>query len=173
MGVSRLATELFSSHVQLHVVVLWQQQNVRLEEMEFHENSSVRIEVGAHLVQVEIIGSIHSPRRVTLLQGFGQSIGRKILAGLCAITEVYGGAHVQRRSSHASKSLTASHSEVQVPAAISDLPAGMPPPPPVPYIVKVLACGAVKLLSLVSIHAHQVDDSGLHLCCPYMKLERQ
>mmetsp|Transcript_66277 Transcript_66277/g.158551 ORF Transcript_66277/g.158551 Transcript_66277/m.158551 type:complete len:425 (-) Transcript_66277:21-1295(-) len=43
--------------------------------------------------------------------------------------------------------------EVQVPAAYSDLPAGMPPPPPVPYIVKV-------------------DDEGLHLCCPYMKLER-
>mmetsp|Transcript_58787 Transcript_58787/g.108535 ORF Transcript_58787/g.108535 Transcript_58787/m.108535 type:complete len:418 (+) Transcript_58787:46-1299(+) len=78
------------------------------QEMEFHENSSVRIEVlGKALVGRYWLDCAQSPTCM----------------------------------------------EVQVPAAITDLPAGMPPPPPVPYIVKV-------------------DESGLHLCCPYMKLKR-
>lgn len=36
---------------------------------------------------------------------------------------------------------------------MEDIPPGMPPPPPVPYIAKV-------------------DGQGMHLCCPYMKMER-
>merc|ERR1719382_1176030 len=40
---------------------------------------------------------------------------------------------------------------IQVPMA--DVPPGMPPPPPVPYIARI-------------------DDEGLHICCPYMKMER-
>lgn len=43
------------------------------------------------------------------------------------------------------------HLDIQV--VMEDIPVTMPPPPPVPYITKV-------------------DDEGLHLCCPYMKLER-
>lgn len=43
------------------------------------------------------------------------------------------------------------HLDIQV--TMEDIPAGMPPPPPVPYIAKV-------------------DKQGLHLCCPYMKMER-
>jgi tetratricopeptide (TPR) repeat protein len=40
---------------------------------------------------------------------------------------------------------------IQVPMA--EIPPGMPPPPPVPYIAKI-------------------DDNGLHMCCPYLKMER-
>lgn len=43
------------------------------------------------------------------------------------------------------------HLNIQVP--MQDMPPGMPPPPPVPYIARV-------------------DDEGLHLCCPYLKMER-
>ncbi|CAE8634489.1 unnamed protein product [Polarella glacialis] len=43
------------------------------------------------------------------------------------------------------------HLNIQVP--MQDIPPGMPPPPPVPYIAKI-------------------DDNGLHVCCPYMKMER-
>lgn len=43
------------------------------------------------------------------------------------------------------------HLNIQVPPM--DMPPGMPPPPPVPYIARI-------------------DDTGLHLCCPYLKMER-
>lgn len=43
------------------------------------------------------------------------------------------------------------HLNIQVPT--QDVPPGMPPPPPVPYIARI-------------------DDEGLHLCCPYLKMER-
>ena len=43
------------------------------------------------------------------------------------------------------------HLDIQV--TMEDIPPGMPPPPPVPYIAKV-------------------DGQGMHLCCPYMKMER-
>jgi len=43
------------------------------------------------------------------------------------------------------------HLNIQVP--MQDVPPGMPPPPPVPYIARI-------------------DDEGLHLCCPYLKMER-
>merc|ERR1712139_346385 len=36
---------------------------------------------------------------------------------------------------------------------MGDIPPGMPPPPPVPYIARI-------------------DEVGLHLCCPYLKMER-
>lgn len=43
------------------------------------------------------------------------------------------------------------HLNIQV--AMPDAPPDMPPPPPVPYIVRL-------------------DDKGLHLCCPFMVLDR-
>lgn len=43
------------------------------------------------------------------------------------------------------------HLNIQVP--MQDMPPGMPAPPAVPYIARV-------------------DDAGLHICCPYMRLER-
>lgn len=43
------------------------------------------------------------------------------------------------------------HLNIQVPHA--EVPAGMPPPAPVPYIARI-------------------DSVGLHLCCPYLKMER-
>jgi len=43
------------------------------------------------------------------------------------------------------------HLNIQVP--MQDVPPGMPPPPPVPYIAKI-------------------SDEGLHLCCPVMKMDR-
>jgi len=43
------------------------------------------------------------------------------------------------------------HLNIQVPH--QEIPPGMPPPPPVPYIAKV-------------------DEVGLHLCCPYLRMER-
>lgn len=48
-------------------------------------------------------------------------------------------------------SATPHHLNIQVP--MQDVPPGMPPPPPVPYIARI-------------------DDEGLHLCCPYLKMER-
>lgn len=44
------------------------------------------------------------------------------------------------------------HLNIQVQMA-NDAPPGVPPPPPVPYIVKV-------------------DSEGLHLCCPYAQIQR-
>lgn len=46
---------------------------------------------------------------------------------------------------------TPHHLNIQVP--MPDAPPEMPTPPPVPYIVKI-------------------DDKGIHLCCPYMVMER-
>jgi len=43
------------------------------------------------------------------------------------------------------------HLNIVVP--VGEVPPGMPPPPPVPYIARV-------------------DEIGLHLCCPYLKMER-
>jgi hypothetical protein len=43
------------------------------------------------------------------------------------------------------------HLNIQVPCG--EVPPGMPPPPPVPYIARI-------------------DEVGLHLCCPYLKMER-
>lgn len=43
------------------------------------------------------------------------------------------------------------HLTIQVP--MQDMPPGMPPPPPVPYIARI-------------------DEKGLHMCCPFMKIER-
>lgn len=43
------------------------------------------------------------------------------------------------------------HLDIQVTS--EEIPPGYPPPPPVPYIAKA-------------------DQQGLHLCCPYMKMER-
>lgn len=43
------------------------------------------------------------------------------------------------------------HLNIQVPHA--EIPPGMPPPPPVPYIARI-------------------DEVGLHLCCPYLKMDR-
>lgn len=43
--------------------------------------------------------------------------------------------------------------ELDIQVSMQELPPGMPPPPPVPYIAKL-------------------DGKGLHLCCPYMKMER-
>jgi len=43
------------------------------------------------------------------------------------------------------------HLNIQVP--MQDVPHGMPPPPPVPYIAKI-------------------SDEGLHICCPVMKMDR-
>lgn len=43
------------------------------------------------------------------------------------------------------------HLNIQVP--MQDVPMGMPPPPPVPYIAKL-------------------DSVGLHICCPFMRMER-
>jgi len=43
------------------------------------------------------------------------------------------------------------HLDIQVP--MGDVPPGCPPPPAVPYIARI-------------------DEKGLHLCCPFMKMER-
>lgn len=43
------------------------------------------------------------------------------------------------------------HLNIQVPA--KDVPSNIPTPPPVPYIARI-------------------DEKGLHLCCPYLKLDR-
>lgn len=43
------------------------------------------------------------------------------------------------------------HLNIQVP--MQEAPPGMPPPPPVPYIARI-------------------DDAGLHICCPFMTMDR-
>lgn len=43
------------------------------------------------------------------------------------------------------------HLTIQVP--MQDMPPGMPPPPPVPYIARI-------------------DEKGLHMCCPFLTIER-
>ena len=78
---------------------------------------------------------------------------------------------------------------------MDDIPPGMPPPPPVPYITKVrwelktrpstvFTCAQISYVflhwfvvlsdlgGLMVVTWIQVDAKGLHLCCPYMKMER-
>lgn len=103
-------------------------------------------EVQNRRLQDRLRGTWHGTVSETL-GGYEQEM--EFLDGECVRVEVLGRSIVGMYWVDAG--LEPHHLNIQVP--MQHAPMGMPQPPPVPYIARI-------------------DDAGLHICCPFMKMER-